>query len=82
MRDKSHPLYADQHPRFGVRGGENNTRELSVFLRALKDIGYFDKKTATTSPVVSFEVKPAAGETSGIIIANSKRVFLDAWSMI
>jgi hypothetical protein len=24
MRDKSHPAYGDQHPRFGVPGGEND----------------------------------------------------------
>ncbi|KPV63582.1 MAG: Xylose isomerase-like TIM barrel [Candidatus Bathyarchaeota archaeon BA1] len=82
VKDRSHPLYGDQHPRFGIGGGENNVKELSYFLKALKDIGYFGRKTATTLPVVSFEVKPTTDETSEIVIANSKRVFLDAWALM
>lgn len=82
MTDKAHPLYGDQHPSFGVKGGENQVEDLVAFLRALKNIGYFGKKTATKLPVVSFEVKPSAGETSDIVIASSKRVFLDAWARL
>ncbi len=82
IKDKNHPLYGDQHPRFGIGGSENNVKEVSDFLKALKDVGYFSKKTATTLPVVSFEVKPTIDETSEIIIANSKRIFLDAWTMM
>jgi len=82
MKDKSHPQYGDQHPRFGVAGGENSVKELAEFLAALKDIGYFTKKTATRLPVVSFEVKPGAGESSEVLIANSKRVLMAAWSKI
>ena len=80
MKDKSHPLYGDQHPRFGMKGSESDVEELADFLRALRDVGYFGKKTATTLPVVTAEVKPAAGETSDMVIANFKRVFLDAWA--
>ncbi len=79
-RDKNHPLYGDQHPRFGIPGGENSVAELAEFLSVLKDLGYFSKKTATRLPVVSFEVKPAPGESSEVLIANSKRVFAEAWS--
>jgi len=82
MKDKSHPQYGDQHPRFGVAGGENSVKELAEFLATLKDVGYFNKKTATRLPVVSFEVKPGAGESSEVLIANSKRVFTAAWSKI
>ncbi|MCW4020929.1 MAG: sugar phosphate isomerase/epimerase, partial [Candidatus Bathyarchaeota archaeon] len=82
VKDASHPLYGDQHPRFGVSGGENSVEELAEFLRVLKDVGYFNKKTATRLPVVSFEVKPAAGESSEVLIANSKRVLMEAWSKI
>jgi len=80
MKDKNHPLYGDQHPRFGILGGENSIEELTEFLRVLKDIGYFSKKTATRLPVVSFEVKPALGESSEVLIASSKRAFVEAWS--
>ena len=82
MKDKSHPQYGDQHPRFGIAGGENSVGELAEYLAALKDIGYFNKKTATRLPVVSFEVKPGAGESSEVLIANSKRVLAVAWSKI
>jgi len=27
MRDRAHPAYGDQHPRFGIAGGENDTPE-------------------------------------------------------
>jgi len=81
-RDRSHPQFGDQHPRFGVAGGENSVDELAEFLATLKDIGYFKKKTATRLPVVSFEVKPAAGESSEVLIANSQRVFAEAWAKI
>jgi sugar phosphate isomerase/epimerase len=82
MKDKSHPQFGDQHPRFGVASGENSVEELAEYLAVLKDIGYFTKKTATRLPVVSFEVKPAADESSEVLIANSKRVFAEAWSKI
>jgi sugar phosphate isomerase/epimerase len=82
LKDERHPLYGDQHPRFGIAGGENSVEELAEFLRVLKDIGYFNKKTATRLSVVSFEVKPAAGESSEVLIANSKRVFAEAWSKV
>jgi sugar phosphate isomerase/epimerase len=78
--DKAHPMYGDQHPRFGIPGGENDVPELAAFLRALSRMGYFTKKTATSKPVVSFEVKPAPGESSETIIAGSKRVLIDAWA--
>ena len=82
MRYKTHPLYGDQHPYIGMEGGEIGINELTSFLRALKDSGYFSKKTVTRMPVVSFEVKPARGETSELIIAGSKRVFIDAWAKL
>lgn len=81
-KDRNHPQFGDQHPRFGVAGGENSVEELADFLAVLKDIGYFKKKTATRLPVVSFEVKPAVGESSEVLIANSKRVFAEAWAKI
>jgi len=82
MKDKNSPLYGDQHPRFGMAGGENSVEELAEFLRVLKDIGYFNKKVATRLPVISFEVKPAYGEASEVVMASSKRVFAEAWSKI
>jgi len=33
-------------------------------------------------PVVSFEVKPLAGEDSDIIVAGAKRVLNEAWARL
>jgi len=80
MRDRTNPMYGDQHPRFGAAGGENDVSELLTFLKALEKMGYFTKKTATEKPVVSFEVKPAPGESSEAVLAGSKRVLIEAWA--
>lgn len=77
MRDKSHPGYGDQHPRFGIKGGENGVKELREFLRALFDIGFFN---SNDRPIVSFEVKPLQGENPKTVIANAKRHLIDAWA--
>jgi len=81
MRDPAHPAYGDEHPRFGIEGGENGVRELADFLRALIEIGYL--KEGEPKPV-SFEVKPIAaiGETSAIVVANAKRTLNQAWAMV
>jgi sugar phosphate isomerase/epimerase len=79
MRDKEHPGYGDQHPRFGIDGGENDTEELVVFLRTLLKIGFLNDKNPS---IVSFEVKPLAGETSEVVIANAKRVLKEAWARV
>ena len=77
MRDKSHPGYGDQHPRFGIKGGENGVKEIRDFLRALFDVGFFD---ADEKPIVSFEVKPLPGENPKAVIANAKRALIEAWA--
>lgn len=81
MKDASHPAYGDEHPRFGIPGGENGVDELAEFLRVLLDIGYLDGKTPRP---VSFEVKPIAafGETTAAVVAGSKRTLNQAWAKI
>ncbi|MGB9620197.1 MAG: sugar phosphate isomerase/epimerase family protein [Armatimonadota bacterium] len=81
MKDPSHPAYGDEHPRFGIKGGENGVDELTAFLEGLFRIGYLDGKTPKP---LSFEVKPVAafGETSEIVIANAKRTLNKAWAMV
>jgi sugar phosphate isomerase/epimerase len=79
LKDKKHPAYGDQHPRFGIAGGENDVGELKVFLRVLLDIGFLN---AENSPIVSFEVKPLADESSEVVIANAKRVLREAWARV
>jgi sugar phosphate isomerase/epimerase len=82
MRDQSHPAYGDQHPRFGAPGGENDVEELANYLRVLFKIGYFEKLLPTRRPVLTFEVKPMPGESAETIIANTKRVFAEAWARL
>jgi len=79
LRDKNHPAYGDQHPRFGIEGGENDIEELVIFLRVLFDIGFLNHKNP---PIVSFEVKPLADESSEVVIANAKRVLKEAWARV
>lgn len=81
IRDPKHAAYGDEHPRFGIVGGENGVIELAEFLEGLFRIEYFD---GITPKPLSFEVKPIAahGECSELIIANAKRALNKAWAMI
>ena len=79
MRDKEHPGYGDQHPRFGIKGGENDVKELTEYLKVLLDIGFLNPQNP---PMVSFEVKPLADESSEVVIANAKRVLREAWARV
>ena len=81
IRDPSHPAYGDEHPRFGICGGESGVEELAEFLSVLFDIGYLN----TEGPkAVSFEVKPIAAlnESSETVIANAKRALNKAWALV
>jgi sugar phosphate isomerase/epimerase len=82
MKDKGNPAYGDQHPRFGIAGGENDVNELTEYIRALFEIGYFSKKLPTKMPVFTFEVKPLPGESPELMIANTKRVWKEAWAKV
>jgi sugar phosphate isomerase/epimerase len=79
VKQQGHSLFGDQHPRFGIAGGENDVPQVVEFLRALFEIGYLTKGKGPR-PVVAFEVKPYGGETSGAVIANAKRTLMEAWA--
>jgi sugar phosphate isomerase/epimerase len=79
MRDRAHPAYGDQHPRFGIEGGENDTPEVIEFVRGLFDIGFLG---GAERPFLSFEVKPLPHETPEAVIAGTKRVFQHAWAQV
>ena len=79
VKQPGHLAYGDQHPRFGLPGGENDVPQLVEFLKALVEIGYLGKGRR---PVVAFEVKPLPGETSGAVIASAKRTLLEAWALV
>jgi len=79
LKDKEHPGYGDQHPRFGIKGGENDVKELTEYLKVLLDIGFLNPQNP---PIVSFEVKPLTDESSEVVIANAKRVLREAWARV
>jgi sugar phosphate isomerase/epimerase len=79
MRDRAHPAYGDQHPRFGIEGGENDTLEVIEFLRCLFDIGFLG---GAERPFLSFEVKPLPNESPEAVISGTKRVFQEAWAQV
>jgi sugar phosphate isomerase/epimerase len=78
-RIAGHAAYGDEHPRFGIAEGENGVPELKTFLKELFRVGYLSAQK-TKQPVISFEVKPMAGESSETLIAHSKRVLNQAWA--
>jgi sugar phosphate isomerase/epimerase len=85
LKDGNHPAYGDQHPRFGVNGGENDVEQLRDFFAALFEEGFLKNDPgakAEEKPLISFEVKPMAGENPGLVLANSKRVFKQAWALL
>jgi len=85
LKERNHPAYGDQHPRFGVNGGENDVDQLREFFDALFEEGVLKKDTAVKvgeKPLISFEVKPMAGENPCLVLANSKRVFKQAWALL
>jgi sugar phosphate isomerase/epimerase len=85
LKDRNHPAYGDQHPRFGVSGGENDVHQLREFFEALFEEGCLKNDPAVKvedRPLISFEVKPMAGENPVLVIANSKRVFKQAWALL
>ena len=79
VKDPSHPVYGDAHPRFGYPGGENDVDELVEYLRVLLSIGFLNKETR---PFVSFEVKPVGDEDPDLVVANAKRVLNLAWEQV
>ncbi|MFQ5882550.1 MAG: sugar phosphate isomerase/epimerase family protein [Candidatus Methylomirabilales bacterium] len=79
VKKEGHPAYGDQHPRFGLPGGENDVPQVAEFLRELFQIGYLGEGKR---PIVAFEVKPLPGESSELVIAGAKRTLVEAWSQL
>lgn len=80
VRDPLHPIYGDLQPRFGIEGGENDTEEVAAYFQLLYNMGFLDP---ANPPVVSAEVRPLMAEDiSSVVVANAKRVWKRAWSMV
>jgi sugar phosphate isomerase/epimerase len=85
MKDIYHLAYGDLHPRFGVNGGENDVDQLRDFFESLFEAGLLRNDPTVkveNKPIISFEVKPMMGENPELVIANSKRVFKQAWALL
>ncbi|MBM4419448.1 MAG: sugar phosphate isomerase/epimerase [Chloroflexi bacterium] len=79
---QGHRLYGDLHPHFGCEGGENDTPELTEYLRALLDVGYIGPGSKN---IVAFEVRPHfvhENDTSEGILAHSKATLEKAWAAV
>lgn len=77
--DKNSPAYGDQHPRFGYPGGETDVPGLCRFLRVLRREGFFRENGRM---LLSFEVKPRAGEDADAVLAGCKRALNAAWAAL
>ena len=76
---EGHEAYGDNHPRFGIPGGENDVPQVVEFLRVLMEIGYLNSQNP---PFLSFEVRPRPDEPVEVLLANSKRVLNEAWARL
>ena len=74
--------YGDEHPRFGYPNSENDVAELAEFLAVLFDIGYLDYDAEGPKPWLGIEVKPQPEETSDLMLAQTKRTWRQAWSLL
>lgn len=79
IKNTEHPLYGDQHPSFGMQGGEIGAEEVRRFLAACFECGYLGEEKKA---FVSFEVKPSRGESSEELIENAKNTLEEAWEAL
>ncbi len=73
------PAYGDNHPPFGTPGSVNDVAETAEFLRTLLELGFLGRGKR---PMVSFEVKPMAGQDPELVLAGSLRVLREAWAAV
>ncbi|MFD0958071.1 sugar phosphate isomerase/epimerase family protein [Paenibacillus chungangensis] len=82
MKNREADYFGDKHIPFGVKDSEVGVDELTAFLAALKEIGFFQRPKPTRRPVVTFEMGRLADESPRLVIANMKRFFLEAWANV
>jgi sugar phosphate isomerase/epimerase len=81
LGDPDSPIYGDEHPCFGVAGGEHDLQDVTALFEALWRHGFFAKPIPYGArPIVSVEVKPRDDEDPEIVLANTKRVVQNAWA--
>ena len=77
--DPAAEAYGDEHPRFGFPNSSNDVQQVLDFLRVLRDNGFFCPQQPY---ILTFEIKPWAGEDPDIVIANAKRTLNRAWALL
>ena len=82
VKDRNAKHFGDKHLPFNVPDSEIGVEELVKFIRTLFDIGFFTSPKPTRRPVMTFEVGAYDGEPEELVIANVKRVFGEAWSLV
>ncbi len=82
VKDTNTPAYGDNHPRFSFPGAENSIDDLADFIRELFKCGYLSRKQSAHPPIVSFEVKPLPEEDPELVLADAKRAWTKAWSLV
>ena len=81
LTDRASPIYGDEHPRFGVAGGEHDIPDVTALFETLWRQGFFEKPIPYGErAIVSVEVKPQQHEDPEIVLANPKRVVQSAWA--
>lgn len=73
------PAYGDKHPRFNFPNSVNGVGELRDFFSVLRQEGFFRPDGRM---VLSTEVLPFGDEDADIVLAGSKRVIRQAWTML
>lgn len=76
VMDPSCAGFGDNHPIFGSPGSANTVREVTEFLKTLRETGFLNGKER---PLVSFEIKPMESQDPLLVIAKAKRVMAEAW---
>ena len=71
--------FGDKHPRFGYPHSANDVKELTEYMRVLKENGFF---RAQTPLLFSMEVTPRPGEDADVVLANTKRALNRAWACL
>jgi sugar phosphate isomerase/epimerase len=82
IRNRNHPRFGDEHPRFGIDDGEHNEESIIQFIRELQGIDFFREDPNDQKPIISLEVKPDDTEEPKELLQESIATFLKACSAV
>ncbi len=80
IKNRNHPRFGDEHPRFGIKDGEHDEKSITQFIRALRGIDFFSEDVNDQKPIISLEVKPDQNENPSKLMKESIDTFLRAYS--